>query len=80
MNAENKLEDSELLKQKMQEGYRCVLQGRAVYQLKTNDEGIVSAIPWNKKEDEGCTLDNPENLGGLNYPMLGGTSHVEPNR
>lgn len=46
MTIENKLEDSELLKQKMQEGYQCVLQGRAVYQLKSNSEGIVSAVPW----------------------------------
>lgn len=46
MTAENKLEDSELLKQKMQEGYQCVLQGRSVYQLKSNNDGIVSAIPW----------------------------------
>lgn len=46
MSIENKLEDSELLKQKMQEGYQCVLQGRSVYQLKSNNEGIVSAVPW----------------------------------
>ena len=46
MIAENKLEDSKLLKQKMQEGYQCVLQGRSVYQLKSNSEGIVSAVPW----------------------------------
>lgn len=46
MSIENKLEDSELLKQKMQEGYQCVLQGRSVYQLKSNKEGIVSAVPW----------------------------------
>lgn len=46
MTAENKLEDSELLKQKMQEGYQCVLQGRSVYQLKSNNEGIVSAVNW----------------------------------
>lgn len=46
MITENKLEDSELLTQKMQEGYQCVLQGRAVYQLKSNSEGIVSAVPW----------------------------------
>lgn len=38
MTAENKLEDSELLKQKMQEGYQCVLQGRSVYQLKSNSK------------------------------------------
>lgn len=46
MTIENKLEDSELLKQKMQEGYQCVLQGRSVYQLKSNNEGIVSAVTW----------------------------------
>lgn len=46
MITENKLEDSELLTQKMQEGYQCVLQGRSVYQLKSNKEGIVSAIPY----------------------------------
>lgn len=46
MNAENKLEDSKLLKQKMQEGYQCVLQGRSIYQLKSNSEGIVSDVPW----------------------------------
>lgn len=46
MIAENKLENSELLKQKMHEGYQCVLQGRSVYQLKSNKEGIVSAVPW----------------------------------
>lgn len=48
MTIENKLEDSELLKQKMQEGYQCVLQGRSVYQLKSNKEGIVSAVPWSQ--------------------------------
>lgn len=46
MTTDNKLEDSELLKQKMQEGYQCVLQGRSIYQLKSNSEGIVSAVPW----------------------------------
>ena len=46
MITENKLEDLELLKQKMQEGYQCVLQGRSIYQLKSNSEGIVSAVPW----------------------------------
>lgn len=38
------------------------------------------SVCCNKKEDEGCTLSNPENLGGLSYPMLGGTSHVQPIR
>lgn len=46
MITENKLENSELLKQKMQEGYQCVLQGRSVYQLESNNEGIVSAVHW----------------------------------
>ena len=41
---------------------------------------LYGSVYCNKKEDEGCTLDNPENLGGLNYPMLGGTSHAEPIR
>lgn len=31
-----------------------------------------------EKKDEGCTLSNLENLGGMSYPMLGGTSHVAP--
>lgn len=29
-----------------------------------------------KKEDEGCMLGEPENLGGLRGPMLAGTGHT----
>lgn len=33
-------------------------------------------ICCNEKEDEGCILGGPENLGGLSYPKLGGLSRV----
>lgn len=37
---------------------------------------LYGSVCCSKKEDEGCMLGEPENLGGLRGPMLAGTGHT----